>query len=250
MNTSFDRYAQKLEDNVYGSLKGKIRLHLLVKDIGEFCPSFFERSLSVLDIGGGVGHFTGICLENSHSVLFCEHSKEMIDRAKVELQTYKRNSRLQFLNDDFLDSNCCESEKFDIVLMHGAAEWMQNTERAIEKACECVRKDGYLSLLVYNRDKYLLKKGINGHLLEGKPSKKKKLVPPGARSLQELTAFLESQGGKILLQSGIRVFQGFFREIDQKNLSPEQWLAQEEKLYRTPPFSSLGEHSHLIWQAG
>ncbi len=68
-----------------------------------------------------------------------------------------------------------------------------------------MRKGGYLSLLVFNRDKYLLKQGINGHLFEGTPSKKKKLVPPGARSLQELIALLGSQRGKILLQSGIRV---------------------------------------------
>ncbi len=246
----FDRYVNKLENNVYGSLKGRIRLHLLVEDLKDFCPPFWEQSLSILDIGGGSGHFSRICLENGHRVLFCETSGEMLKKAEAGQLKQGCRKRLQFLKQDFLDPSCCFPRKFDLVLMHGSAEWMLDPDLAIEKACGCVKKGGFLSLLVFNRDKFILKKGINGHLLgKGTPPKKKKLVPPGARSSGEITGLIRRQKGRILLQSGIRIFHGFFRNIDQENICREHWLAQEKNYYRMSPFSSLGEHTHFIWKA-
>ena len=102
---------------------------------------------------------------------------------------------------------------------------------------------------MFNNDKHLLKLGINGHLAVPRASRKKKLIPPGARSVDSTRNLLENQGGEIILQSGIRVFHGFFRQIEQKGITFNECLGQERDYYRIPPFSSLGEHTHFLWQA-
>ena len=65
-------------------------------------------------------------------------------------------------------------------------------------------------------------------------------------SVEETKQLLEEEHGVVVLQSGIRIFYGFFRQIDQQLLTDEQWLAQERSYYRSHPFSLLGEHSHFL----
>ncbi len=250
ITSPFDRFTSKLEQNVYGSLKGALRLQLILDDLEDHYPAFNEKPLSILDVGGGNGYFAKICLEKNHRVLLVDASAEMLDKAETELATWKENKQLELSQMDFVVQDFSGDAAFDLVLMHGSAEWMSDPERAIIQACACLKPGGILSLLIFNKDKSTLKRGINGHLVgNARKSKKKKLIPPGAKTPAEIHALLEEKEGELLLQSGIRIFFGFFRQIDHDILTSQQWLEQERQYYRTPPFSSLGEHTHFIWQA-
>ena len=138
---------------------------------------------------------------------------------------------------------------FDLVALHGVAEWTAAPAALIRHACTLVRPGGLLSLLVFNPDKLLLKEGINGMLTAtgSRPKRGGGLTPPGGLSPRLIRGLLAEQGGTLHLQSGIRIFHGFFREIAPA-LDREQWLAQERLHYRREPFAGLGEHSHFLWQ--
>ena len=56
ITSPFDRFTSKLEQDVYGSLRGALRLQLILDDIVDYCPAFTEKSLSILDVGGGNGY--------------------------------------------------------------------------------------------------------------------------------------------------------------------------------------------------
>jgi S-adenosylmethionine-dependent methyltransferase len=248
---SFDSRALKLEKNVYETLKGKIRLQLLQRDLEEYCPVFREGALRTLDVGGGSGRFARQCSALGHDVVLCDSSEEMMKLANKASESGEGRGRIRFLKSDFLSDECCFKDAFDLVIMHGSAEWMEDPEKAILKACSCVQPGGYVSLMVFNRDRSILKRGINGLLLDTeRGTTANKLTPPGARSAREIIQLLGAMPGEILLQSGIRVFHNFFRQFDENVLSPEQWLEQEMMYYRNEPFSSLGEHTHFIWRAG
>lgn len=81
----FSVLGDKLERNVYGSIKGEIRLCLLQRDIEDFFADFSSRCLSVLDIGGGGGQFAMICAQKGHRVLFIDRSTRMVDAACKEV---------------------------------------------------------------------------------------------------------------------------------------------------------------------
>lgn len=244
--TPFDRFGKKLEQNVYSSLKGRIRLEMLQADFEEFCPEFTSRRLKILDIGGGAGHFAATCLFHGHEVLLCDASEQMLAQAGEQLQKHVDSGRLTLLHHDFLLDHPLLRQRFDAVLMHGSAEWMSDTTAAIRKASSLCLPECWFSLLIFNKDKHMLKQGVNGHLLQQPVSRKKKLIPPGAMAVADVRRLLLSMNGDIVLQSGIRIFHNFFRQIDESVLTPEQWLEQEKRHYRTPPFSLLGEHSHFL----
>jgi len=244
---------ERLETNVYGSIKGRIRLALLEQDLKEYCPEFTACSLRILDIGGGSGRFARICAERGHVVLLLDSSEEMVIRAKESIARSGSDENITVIHHDFLAESCIFAEKFDLVLLHGSAEWMSSPAAAIVKACGCVRSGGYLSLLVFNKDRLTLKRGINGMLLQesGQSSKKMNtLTPPGAMSPGDIAHILTNFPGKICNKSGIRVFHKFFRQgVAETVLTPEEWLRQEQLYFRQEPFASLGEHTHFIWQA-
>lgn len=245
--------ADRLEKNVYESVKGQIRLALLEQDLHDFCSGFSSFPLRTLDIGGGSGRFARICAERGHGVLLFDSSEEMLALAEREIERIGLEGKISLMHGDYLDETCTFPEQFDLVLLHGAAEWMTSPEAAIEKACGCVRAGGYLSLLVFNKDRLTLKRGINGQLLESRKARHRNentLMPPGPMSPAEVIHVLEKRNGKILLKSGIRVFHKFFRQgVSEEVLTPAQWLQQERLFYRQEPFASLGEHTHFIWQA-
>lgn len=245
----FAEYEKKLEQNVYGGLKGQIRMLLLEKDITEMYSPFTSGSLDILDVGGGAGHFAGCCCRNGHRVLLVDSNTKMIEAARQNVRC-EPPGEFEVQEQDFLSESELSVQSFDIVLVHGSAEWMSDPESAIRKACSLVRPGGILSLLIFNSDRNMLKQGINGKLLAGDlRSKKKKLTPPGAMSPREVHGVLSRCCGKVLLTSGIRIFYGFFRQNDTSVLSPEEWIEQEMMYYRKEPFNLLGEHTHFIWEA-
>ncbi|MBN2344012.1 MAG: methyltransferase domain-containing protein [Deltaproteobacteria bacterium] len=245
---SFHLYTAKLQQNVYSTAKGHIRLTLLRKDIEEFVPSFSSPPLRVLDVGCGGGQFAKICLDAGHRVRLLDANEEMICSAAQTVGSYIESGAAALVCEDFQQASFASDERFDLVLMHGSAEWMPRAEDAILNACDLLAPGGYLSLLMYNQDTHILKKGINGHLLGRDPNKKRKLFPPGALGVADTAAVLSRRDGTIQIQSGIRIFHKFFRHIDTAEHPISHWLNQEIKYFRTPPFSLLGQHSHFIWK--
>lgn len=242
----FGRFAKKLESNVYNSLKGRIRLVQLQNDFEDFCPPFSLGGMHVLDIGGGGGDFSKICLERKHSVVLCDSSLEMLRKAEENLKSVASGDQLRLVHCDFLKQNPIFDVQYDLVIMHGSAEWMESPEKAVRKSCNLVKNDGFYSLLMFNKEKYDLKRGINGHLFNPPLVKKKKLIPPGAMSVKDTEQLLLSENAEIAVQSGVRIFYNFFRQFTACNITDDDWLMQETEYSRMPPFSLLGEHSHFL----
>lgn len=243
----FDRLGSKYDAHIYSTTKGAIRMQLLLEDLQEYTNLRSDTNLSILDIGAGGGQFSELCLRMGHQVLLCDTSELMLDRARSNLEKYR--TQVRFLQVDFLSADYLPGEKFDVVLMHGSAEWMTSPEDGIRKACSLLKNGGYLSLMIFNRDRSTLKRGINGQLLDRLKTKpNRKLTPPEARTPLEIRHMLSKLSGELLLQSGIRIFHGFFRQFHVDSLTDDEWIAQERAFYRTPPFSSLGEHTHFVWR--
>ncbi|MBN2524835.1 MAG: methyltransferase domain-containing protein [Deltaproteobacteria bacterium] len=245
---TFDRFKQKLSKNVYGSVKGVLRLTLLEKDLLEFCPGFTGDSLSILDAGCGEGAFANICLSMGHRLVLLDGSVHMVEKASRRCAKFIERGMARVVRDDFLQWDEQNGARFDVVLMHGSAEWMADSRKAILKGVEMLRPGGILSLLMFNRDVHDMKRGINGHLIDGTPSRKKKLFPPQSQRVADTEQILRTMSGRVLLQSGIRIFHGFFRQMRSREMEKQQWIQQELMYYREKPFTMLGQHSHFVWQ--
>lgn len=241
---------QRLENIVYSSLKGRIRLTLLEEDLAVCCPGYHEKgALNILDVGGGSGHLAVRCAGRGHRVTLLDSSEEMLLQARQRSLTEGVGHLVELCRHDFLSSDCSFTNGFDLVMLHGSAEWMSDVEAAIVKACRCVRPAGMLSLLIFNTDRLTLKHGINGQLYKNR-TRLSGLTPPNGLAPAQVESILSGEGGKVELLSGIRVFYGFFRQgVDASALTEDEWLEQERRWTRKEPFCRLGEHTHVLWRA-
>lgn len=250
MDKNFDSLAKRLENRIYGSEKGQIRFQLIKEDILEFCPGFKEGGWKILDAGGGTGRFSRYCALYGHKVLHCDISQEMLQLAQKENAKEKLEDKIELIHSDLMKISEEKYGLFDLVLLHGVAGWMDKPAVAIAHCAGLVKPGAYASLLIYNKNKYLLKRGVNGRLLvkDNLVKKRKKLTPTGKMTPREIIEVLTESEGEVLLKSGIRIFNQFLKIIQPLPISTEEWLEQERMYYRTEPFASLGEHSHILWK--
>lgn len=250
-HSEFDKLAQRLEEKVYKSAKGMIRLSLIQEDLEDFLPGFTRPGLLIDDIGGGSGHFAAACARRGHRIRLIENSAAMIEGAhrRKESLPPQISKRIEIIRADYMkDPIPSPPGDRQLCCLHGSAEWMKDSREALLRTCNEMSPGSYLSLLIFNRDRQNLKQGINGQLHRANPPEKpRRLTPPGGLSSAEVREILSPEG-EILLQSGIRVFHDFFRQFDPGTLTESQWLEQEREWYRKEPFNALGEHSHFIWR--
>ncbi len=254
MHTSdknFDPLAARLEQNVYKSEKGKVRLEMLkhdmmtgIEELGHAIP------LSILDAGGGTGKIARWLAAMGHNVTLCDISQEMILAAEEENLKAGLQTKIRLVHSPLQDfSKLFPGEKFDIILLHGVIEWMETPASAIDCLKQHLRPQGILSVLFYNRHKLVMKWGINGQFdqaFSGKPCNSRKLTPSHPLTTDDLTETISRNGLKVVQKAGIRIFYGFLarmvklREVDQSTIDLEKMY------YRQEPFASMGEHTHLL----
>jgi len=250
MDRNFDSLALRLEEKIYGTDKGFIRFELLKEDILDFCPGLREGAWRILDAGGGTGRFARFCASFGNEVLICDISATMLAEAERSNKAVGLDRRISLRQGSLTELSPQKEGLFDLVLLHGVAEWMDDPPAAVKHCASLVKPGGFASLLIYNTNKYLLKRGLNGRLLvrDKANHKHRKLTPTGKMTPEEIRDNLEDFKGEVILQSGIRVFNHFLRSIIPLPISREEWLESERLYYRKEPFASLGEHSHIIWK--
>lgn len=249
MDKNFDSLALRLEEKIYGTDKGYIRFELLKEDILQCCPSLKKGGWRILDAGGGTGRFSRFCASFGNEVLLCDISEEMVRMAGEAIRREGLENLIRVERSGLMEISEAEGP-FDLVLLHGVAEWMDDPAAAIRHCAGLVRPGGCGSFLVYNTHKYILKRGLNGRLLvkDKANPRKRKLTPTGRMTPEEIIRSLDGFEGEVMLRSGIRIFNHFLRSIIPLPISREEWLEQERLYYRKEPFASLGEHSHIIWK--
>jgi len=138
-------------------------------------------------------------------------------------------------------------EHFDIILLHGVIEWMEKPLSAIQLLFPLLKKNGVLSLLHFNKDKLILKLGINGlcdQAISGKSNVRRSLTPENPLSQYEILPLLRKLGFKIISKSGVRIFYNFFAEKTPENIELKEAIELELTYNKIEPFASLGEHTH------
>jgi len=246
----FDKLADEFETNIYGSSKGFIRLNVLCHDVLMAVPELRNGGVSVLDIGGGSGHFAVELLKLGNQVTLCEPSKTMLEKAAQRFRlanvtdTAKIiNSKVQALADN-LDS------KFELVSFHAVLEWLQNPQSTLEKVAEFIAPRGYLSLMFYNKNAIQLQEAIAGNF-QIKANKtdsdwNDSNVKASPQNCEQVIGWLEMLDLKVESKAGIRIFHDLLEKESLSEHELEELLEFEKKMSRIEPWASLGRHIHLI----
>jgi S-adenosylmethionine-dependent methyltransferase len=250
VDKNFDELADRFKNKVYSAGKGEIRQAVLQFDILQSFPEIENnRELKILDAGGGMGQISRWLAEKGHRIMLCDLSGEMLEIAKEENKLAGLESRIELVQAPIQKlPRMFKPETFDLILLHGVIEWMEKPLNAIQILYPLLKREGGMSLLYFNREKLILKWGINGQYkkaMEGKSEDLRPLTPTNPLSEHEVLPLLRKLGFKSLSKAGIRIFFDFFKNEAPKNPDIEKSIELEKNYCHIEPFASLGEHTHI-----
>lgn len=243
---SFDSIAKKFDSNIYGSTKGKLRHQLLVHYLTKHID-FKNKTLTVLDAGGGTGVMTETLLQYGCQITLNDISEESLAIAKQRLPC---DSLVKYSLQSV--QNLPTDEYYDVIVCHAVLEWLSSPLAAIEQLLTRLNPHGYLSLSFFNRDAHTFGNLLYGNFDYVKGGMKRKntvrLNPNNSLKPRSVLDYLSRLPVKVIHQAGIRCFHDYLKQPEMQT-SHYQELFEMEKLYSDQqPFMWLGKYFHVIVQ--
>ncbi|MBB3168665.1 methyltransferase domain-containing protein [Simiduia aestuariiviva] len=249
---NFDDLAPRFARNVYGGLKGRLRLAVLQRDFNDHVQPLLDSAsgLEILDAGGGQGQF-GLSLAGRHALTLCDISAEMLALARAEAQ--QRNLEGVAFEHASVQDLAQRSEhcaRYRLVLCHAVLEWVADQRGLLVNLKELVCPGGVLSLTFYNRHGLVMKnllRGTEPKILSGEfRPHRGSLTPTRPLDPAEVLSWLADDGWEILCHSGIRVFHDYQLTPESRHMAPDKLEALELQLSQQEPYRSLGRYQHVL----
>lgn len=258
---NFDDLAKRFQKNIYGGLKGDIRLAVLERDFREYfaVAPFGEQAstqpLRILDAGGGQAQFSLHFARAGHSVVICDISAEMLKLAQQEVIAQGLESKVQLIHCAIQDlaQHLTQSEReFDIVLCHAVMEWVANPPDLLKSLMPYVTAKGYLSLTFYNVHsliyKNLLRTNFKKIQQQDFGGASGSLTPINPLYPEQVFEWLNQLPVTRLTTSGIRVFHDYIFNEAHRERDPQSVIELELEFSRKQPYQLLGRYIHVLSQ--
>lgn len=257
---NFDDLAARFQRNIYGGLKGRIRLAVLQRDFSQHIavPPFIpqcenQEPLRILDAGGGQGQFSLQFARAGHQLVLCDLSEEMLKLARTEARRLRVEDQVTFVHGSIqeLRKQLPESgQNFDLVLCHAVMEWVVKPRELLLVLMEHLASEGRLSLSFYNLHAMVYKNLLRGNL--GKVQKQDyngfrgSLTPINPLAPEAVFDWLAELPLEILCTSGIRVFHDYILDKSVREQNQDTVVELELALSQRDPYRSLGRYIHVL----
>jgi len=258
---NFDDLAKRFQKNIYGGLKGEIRLAVLNRDFSEhfnyapFTEKMSAKPLHILDAGGGQGQFSLKFAQAGHFVVICDISIEMLKLAEQEVVKLGLQKQVQLIHcaiqdlPQHLDAEECQ---FDVVLCHAVLEWVTNPLELLENLNSYLILNGFLSLTFYNLHSLIYKNLLRTNFKKIQTNDfggaRGSLTPINPLYPEQVFDWLAALPLKNLATSGIRVFHDYIFNQEHRERDPETVIELELGFSRKAPYQLLGRYIHIMSQ--
>ncbi len=252
LGENFDSRQARLNRNIYGTSKGRLRLDLIGRDLQRHAdPAGMGPITKVLDLGCGEARLSSPYIQAGCAVTLVDLSSAMLDTARQRLLAENidlgNTSWVAEPLQDYLRKN---NEKFDLILLHAVIEWVEEPHQVVSLALGKLAEDGLLSLAFYNRNSLLFR-----NLLQGNFRKLKKNVwIPDSRSLTPynpidpaaLKGYLTGLSVETIAETGVRTFFDYLQPKIKTGRSYEDVLEMELRFSKHPAFMGLARYLHWV----
>lgn len=256
---NFDDLAARFQKNIYGGLKGQIRLAVLQRDCTEYLPikpfaQTSEKIWRVLDAGGGQGQFSLDLARAGHELVICDISAEMLKMAELQIKQEGLESQVTLIQCAIQDlSEHINEQEFDFVICHAVMEWMKNPQELLPALIKHLKPDAYLSLIFYNVNSLIFKNCLRTNfkkiINQDYAGTSGSLTPINPLQPEAVLSWVAEHPLSLLSHSGIRVFHDYiFNEVHRER-EPAELIKLELSLSQQEPFRSLGRYIHLLMRA-
>lgn len=250
---NFDDLAQRFQQKIYDSMKGRLRLAVLRRDLAQHLP---QSPMKILDVGAGQGQWASEMIGLGHSVYLTDVSAEMLSLAKrnidaADLLEEQKNS-VRYLQLPLQELHSELDEKFDMVACHAVLEWLEQPEKIFAWIDPLLISGSWCSLIFYNLHglifKNLLRTNYEKVMAQDFRGAIGSLTPLNPLISGDVLKWAENAGYRLICQSGIRVFHDYVLDKKHYQKDPET-VEQLELMYsQQQPYRDLGRYIHLLLQ--
>ena len=235
----------------------KLRYELALRNIIENIDK--EKSLKILDSGGGNGLDSLPLAKLGHKVTLLDYSQEMIDLAKSGAKKLNISDKVNYIIDDVenVDKHF-ENESFELVMLHNVLSYVENPRQIIKKNLKVLKPNGIFSLMqvnVYSEVYYPAVFENNLDLsLEKLDAKETTANLFGAKitrfSAEELVSMVEKEGLTLVKRFGISCLNTFVsnNEIKSDKAFYNKLKQLEIIMCDRFPYYHVARFNHLIFR--
>lgn len=249
--TNFDRLADRFSSNIYGTVKGQVRLAILREDLDEQRVALNSRGqLRVLDAGCGPALLSSEWASQGHEVTLIEMSQRMLARARQNFAEVGIASDQYHAYHGAVQQVLPTLEgRYDVVLLHAVLEWTPDPQALLKHVSRVVAPGGFLSVTFYNLDGFLYRRLLQGnfrHLDAPRPRPHLgDLTPIYPLRGHEVEAWLADAGMMVTHKRGLRCFVDYMHPKAAK-VTDAQILEQERRFSRIEPYRSVSRYLHIV----
>jgi S-adenosylmethionine-dependent methyltransferase len=246
--SSFDGIANKFDENIYGTTKGKLRHQLLVHFLS---TDLHSMSMDVLDLGGGTGMMSLEFAKLGHKVTVLDMSEDVLAIAKRRLRDYPNTD---YILGDITTQSEQLSNQYDFVICHALLEWLPDPMATLLDMRALLKVNGKLSLSFFNHDAKVFANLLYAnfdYVERGFPSKNTvRLNPHNAQKPRDVIALLNDTALFNVKQSrGIRCFHDYIIDKTRIDTQYQQLFDMEVKYSACEPYKWLGKYFHIMLEA-
>lgn len=252
---NFDDLAKRFKKNIYGGLKGDIRLAVLERDCSIHLPikpfAQSDKTVRILDAGGGQGQFSLRLAAAGHSVVICDISAEMLALAEEQVTSQGLQDKVTLVHCALQDlPSHLQNARFDLVICHAVMEWMQDPQELLPCLVNYLMPEAYLSLTFYNLNsliyKNLLRTNFKKIIEQDYAGQRGSLTPINPLDPNIVLQWIKDLPVQLLGHSGIRVFHDYIFNEYHRERDPESLVQLELQFSLIEPYRSLGRYVHLL----
>ncbi len=248
---NFDDLADRFASRVVNSRKGQLRRAVIWRDIHQHLADRLtkSKSLDVLDVGGGAGHFSIEFASQGHRVTYNDLSEKMMEQAQSAARQKSLEQCIAWRNQPYQELE----GRYDFILCHAVLEWLSEPQRLLPHLAKLLKPGGYLSFCFYNSAGRVYRNLICGNfklLQREEPVKpdRRSLTPSNPSSLSDVLQWINVCQFNVIKSSGIRVFSDYALERRGGLQSPDDVLSMELEYGQQEPYKWLGRYLHFLMQ--
>jgi S-adenosylmethionine-dependent methyltransferase len=253
---AWEALADRFVDGHYGSLRGRVRTHVIHEHLRAELP---PPPLAVVDVGGGAGNQSIPLARHGYAVTIVDPSATMLERAERHLASedpaVAQRVRLVEASGEHAPE-ALGGDVFGAVLCHGVVMYLDDPAPLVDSLCGLTAPGGLLSIVAKNVEVMAVRHALEGDwaaaLAAFDDDRQINGLGVDTRGdhVDTLSAMIADRGVDPIAWYGVRLFTDGWTP-DRPATDPEELVLRVElEASRRDPYRRLSRLFHLIGRRG
>lgn len=246
--------AGRFVEGHYGSLRGRVRTHVIDRQLRAHLP---PAPCALADVGGGAGNQSIPLARDGYQVTIIDPSPAMLDRARARLQaeggTVAGRVRLvQATAGEAADA--VGGQQFAGVLCHGVIMYVPDPEPFVAGLAALARPGAAVSVVAKNARTLAARPALEGRWAQALQAFDASRQVNGlgldtrGDTLEDLTAILAGHGIERVAWYGVRLFTDGWTPQEAAGGAEDEVFAVEYEASRRDPYRLMSRLFHVVGQ--